>query len=152
AGIGGPALPGGAAGLAAGTMEAIMVPAAERASAWVLARLDAPRPGQLRQAVPLDMLAVDQADRARPLGHEPVVDLVEALPDQPLLRVGDAALVRLACVGQRAVVGAVAAGGADRGALGRAPGGPGAAEHLAHGPVGGQLVERVGLQGHPEGF
>ena len=73
------------------------------------------RPGELGQAVPLDVLGVSETDRPQPLGGEPVVDLVEMLLDQRLLLIGGLAPVRLAGVLQRRVV-PVALGGVAGGA------------------------------------
>src|ERR1700759_5217700 len=61
-------------------------------------------PGQVLQAVPLDVLRVGQADHPKTLPGQPLVDLVEMLADQDLLGVGDLPLVRLARVPASRVV------------------------------------------------
>jgi DNA processing protein len=53
-------------------------------------------PGQLLQAVALNVLGIGEADRPQPLGGQPLVDLVQMVADQLLLRIGDLPLVRLA--------------------------------------------------------
>src|SRR5215470_3366428 len=66
-------------------------------------------PGQVLQAVPLDMLRIGEADRPQPLPGQPLVDLVKMVADQLLLGVGDLALVRFARVLAGRVVEAVPA-------------------------------------------
>ncbi len=82
-------------------------------------------PGELRQAVPLHVLGVGEADRPQILRGQPLVDLVQMLADQPLLRIGGLALVRLARVLERRVVDPVLPGRDGRGGTGDAPGRPG---------------------------
>jgi hypothetical protein len=81
---------------------------------WPAARRAALR-GELPQAVPLHVPGVGQADRPEALRGEPLVDLVEMLADQPLLRVRGLAPVRLAGVFDRGVVGPVLRAGGGRG-------------------------------------
>src|SRR5438105_2377314 len=75
-------------------------------------------PGQVLQAVPLDVLRVGEADHPKTLPGQPLVDLVEMVADQLLLGVGDLPLVRLARVLAGRIVEPVPA----RAAAGRCPG------------------------------
>ncbi len=103
-------------------------------------------PGELLQAITLDVIRVGQADRPHPLSRQPLVDLVEMITDQPFFGVGGLALVWLAGVFQGRVVKAVTAHGAVRRRPRAAPGRPGGEKEFFHRVVGGQLVEGVGLQ------
>jgi len=102
-------------------------------------------PGQVLQAVPLDMLRVGEADRAQPLPGQPLVDLVEMISYQLLLAIGDLALVRLARVLAGGVVEAIPARAAGTRRPRAPPDRAGGGEQLGHGALRGQLVEGVGL-------